>query len=140
MRVVPTCAPVDRGSHYRPTIRAVMVRLSSSHMLQYTIVVSKMYTNIVLVYILQDVDECLVSNGGCQQICTNHQGGHECSCREGFTVDMTSCQDIDECITEPCQHFCDNLFGNFQCRCRNGYILDSNGASCNGNNATILYS
>lgn len=40
-----------------------------------------------------DFDECVVLNGGCAQECNNTDGGHMCSCREGFTLggDGKSC-------------------------------------------------
>lgn len=39
------------------------------------------------------VDECAVSNGGCEHICINSQVGHHCECRSGYMlgVDHTSC-------------------------------------------------
>ena len=33
-----------------------------------------------------DVDECLVSNGGCNQTCMNTYGSHQCLCETGFTL------------------------------------------------------
>lgn len=40
-----------------------------------------------------DVNECLTSNGGCVQSCTNNEGSFECSCRPGFALanDGLSC-------------------------------------------------
>ena len=38
-------------------------------------------------FILTDINECGVSNGGCSHICTNTEGGFECSCRVGYTLD-----------------------------------------------------
>ena len=34
-----------------------------------------------------DVDECGVENGGCDQICTNSDGGFACSCDVGFVLE-----------------------------------------------------
>ena len=31
-----------------------------------------------------DIDECIVNNGGCSQECTNTDGGHYCSCQDGY--------------------------------------------------------
>ena len=36
-----------------------------------------------------DVDECLVENGGCQQTCLNVVGDWRCECDPGFTIMMT---------------------------------------------------
>ena len=38
-------------------------------------------------YFPPDIDECLVNNGGCEQVCTNAIGSYSCSCRDGFKVD-----------------------------------------------------
>ena len=31
-----------------------------------------------------DIDECGTGNGGCEQMCTNTNGGYLCECRAGF--------------------------------------------------------
>ena len=36
---------------------------------------------------LVDVDECLTSNGGCAQICSNVDGSFECSCGPDYVLD-----------------------------------------------------
>ena len=33
-----------------------------------------------------DIDECLVSNGGCEHICLNTNGSYHCSCQSGFKL------------------------------------------------------
>ena len=33
-----------------------------------------------------DDDECLLSNGGCDQICYNTEASHKCGCRPGFSL------------------------------------------------------
>lgn len=33
-----------------------------------------------------DIDECLINNGDCQQICINQLGTHTCGCKEGFSL------------------------------------------------------
>ena len=40
-----------------------------------------------------DIDECSSNNGDCDQICTNLQGTHNCSCRSGYIMaaNGTSC-------------------------------------------------
>ncbi len=37
-----------------------------------------------------DLNECLVSNGNCQQQCNNTHGSFECLCTEGWMVDPDS--------------------------------------------------
>lgn len=47
-------------------------------------------------YILTDVPECLVNNGGCQHghYCHNTKGSYYCSCRTGFRLkpDRHNCE------------------------------------------------
>ena len=40
-----------------------------------------------------DINECLSSNGGCSQNCTNTNGSYICSCQTGYmlTVDNRTC-------------------------------------------------
>ena len=33
-----------------------------------------------------DINECLLNNGGCSQLCHNFIGGYYCSCRMGYTL------------------------------------------------------
>ena len=43
-----------------------------------------------------DVNECAVSNGGCEQICTDITLGNTCSCYSGYSLDanLNSCTGI----------------------------------------------
>lgn len=47
-----------------------------------------------------DIDECLVSNGGCADICTNTPGSYLCSCSEGYELDSDaiSCNGKNDCV------------------------------------------
>lgn len=36
------------------------------------------------IYVLTDIDECAVNNGGCSQTCTNSAGEFQCSCLQGY--------------------------------------------------------
>ena len=38
-------------------------------------------------FLLLDVNECTMNNGGCEHICTNTLGSFECSCDSGFVLD-----------------------------------------------------
>jgi hypothetical protein len=66
-----------------------------------------------------DTNECLINNGGCQQNCTNTNGRVTCLCRPGFTIspDTYSCDDIDDCLSNPCKNgtVCVNSYGSFYC-------------------------
>lgn len=42
-----------------------------------------------------DIDECVMFNGGCEQVCVNQAGSFNCTCKPGFelrTDDPTKCQ------------------------------------------------
>lgn len=41
-------------------------------------------TNCVCLHFYKDIDECEVGNGGCDQICFNTPGSHECRCNPGY--------------------------------------------------------
>ncbi|KAJ1349412.1 hypothetical protein KIN20_004976 [Parelaphostrongylus tenuis] len=43
-----------------------------------------------------DVNECLVNNGGCSQLCRNEEGGRRCECFGGYVLakDGKSCIDV----------------------------------------------
>ena len=43
---------------------------------------------------IADINECLMNNGGCSQICINTNGSFMCSCLTGYSlsIDNTTCQ------------------------------------------------
>ena len=47
-----------------------------------------------------DINECSINSDNCDQLCTNTEGGFNCSCNDGFLLqsDMRSC--IGEHIRE----------------------------------------
>ena len=49
---------------------------------------------------MQDINECLRDNGGCDQDaqCINFDGGFRCVCDAGFSGDGYSCQVIDTVV------------------------------------------
>ncbi|XP_013379695.1 fibrillin-1 [Lingula anatina] len=76
-----------------------------------------------------DVNECLSNNGGCQQMCRNFWGGHECRCQAGYRLgaDGKSCHDIDECQEMykcDVNAVCQNTPGSYTCKCNAGYVGD----------------
>lgn len=34
----------------------------------------------------EDVDECLVANAECTQLCVNNPGSFECACKDGYIL------------------------------------------------------
>ena len=104
------------------------------------------------------MDECTISNGGCEHQCTNLIGSYECSCIEGFVlksdgrncsgmsvVEMLllyltrklprfiTCADVNECAISNggCEHKCINKIGSYECSCNKGFILKTK-RSCSG--------
>ena len=39
-----------------------------------------------------DINECQVSNGHCDHICTNTNGSYQCSCHDGYTLGKDNLQ------------------------------------------------
>jgi hypothetical protein len=69
-----------------------------------------------------DINECLINNGGCQQLCSNSAGGYSCTCNTGFTLafDGKTCNDVNECAqtANPCtitSSSCVNSYGGYYC-------------------------
>ena len=109
--------------------------------------------------VCSDIDECSLYNPthDCDQICSNTDGGFNCSCVEGYllTIDNRSCEgmyphklitvcvwsytfhmvysDIDECsLYNNCNQICNNTDGGFYCSCEEGYLLANDSKSCKG--------
>ncbi|EGG19290.1 hypothetical protein DFA_02077 [Cavenderia fasciculata] len=88
-----------------------------------------------------DVNECLTLNGGCNQTCTNTQGGRTCSCGAGYTTSDggVTCDDVNECLTANggCSQTCTNIPGGRTCSCLAGYSTSDNGLTCNDVNECL---
>ena len=77
--------------------------------------------------ICNDIDECLVSNGGCDSnaVCSNMLGSRTCTCKMGYTGNGTFCENTDECLTDnggcSSEANCTDTMGSRTCNCRSGY-------------------
>uniref|UniRef100_A0A8C0IT14 Growth arrest specific 6 n=1 Tax=Chelonoidis abingdonii TaxID=106734 RepID=A0A8C0IT14_CHEAB len=82
----------------------------------------------------QDIDECSVQNGGCNQVCLNNPGSYRCSCYSGYALKNDKiCEDIDECTVSIgiCgEARCKNLISSYACLCDTGYKYDNLSKSC----------
>ncbi|XP_074650029.1 uncharacterized protein LOC141905155 [Tubulanus polymorphus] len=92
---------------------------------------------------------CRLSNGGCDDICTERFADVICSCRPGFKlgIDSKTCIEINGCLITNggCQELChlypnklddgpkdDLVYGtDYACRCSKGFRMSSNRVSCN---------
>ena len=103
---------------------------------------------------IQDIDECLISNGGCSDSCVNMNGSYHCECNSGYHLidDQHNCTGMDMenqtlysiniilCIldTDECQEemdnncdteaTCINTEGHYNCVCNAGY--EGDGFNC----------
>nr|XP_026693868.1 fibrillin-3 isoform X4 [Ciona intestinalis] len=91
-------------------------------------------SNLINMVCITDVNECLVDNGQCDQVCVNTHNSFYCECQEGFTlgVDAASCVDNNECLTDNggCSDTCTNTDGSFVCSCPVGRIPAGDGRTC----------
>ncbi len=90
-----------------------------------------------LFLIILDTNECLSSNGDCEQTCVNVVASHYCVCGPGYVLagNDRNCNDINECLTNNagCDHDCFNNIGSYTCDCQVGYLLHDDDHSCHGN-------
>lgn len=49
-----------------------------------------------VVLLITDVNECMINNGGCEQLCVNTRGSYYCDCHEGFIMDNAT----NKCLGE----------------------------------------
>ncbi|VDD83908.1 unnamed protein product [Mesocestoides corti] len=73
----------------------------------------------------RDVDECIESRHGCEQICVNNHGSYECACYEGY---QQSSQDPKRCEPVRCQADCvpgQGVCWKGACHCNPGFAGES---------------
>ncbi|XP_025410489.1 very low-density lipoprotein receptor-like isoform X2 [Sipha flava] len=72
------------------------------------------------------VNECLINNGGCSQICIDLPHTFRCACKPGYKlISNNTCDDVNECEIEgSCSQICINEKGTYKCECEPGYLRD----------------
>lgn len=95
----------------------------------------------------EDVDECELGTHGCavNEQCVNWPGSFVCkkkACSTGYKLDPQtgSCDDIDECKSNPCHYsnqVCVNWPGRYSCECAYGYRFDSSSRECRDINECV---
>ncbi|KAL7983499.1 hypothetical protein Chor_000375 [Crotalus horridus] len=85
----------------------------------------------------EDINECddpINKNGGCDQICVNFRGSYRCYCEDGYYIqpNKMDCKDIDECAENTCSQICVNSPGSFTCYCdgKKGFKLSKDMTTC----------
>ncbi|KAG8001253.1 Fibrillin-1 [Nibea albiflora] len=85
----------------------------------------------------RDIDECRVMGNLCKNgQCVNTLGSYVCTCKPGYTTDISStlCVDNNECASDPnlcgSNGVCQNTPGSFNCDCQRGFSLDSTAQTC----------
>ncbi|XP_032075163.1 vitamin K-dependent protein S [Thamnophis elegans] len=86
----------------------------------------------------EDINECddpIKKNGGCDQICVNFLGSYRCYCEDGYYIEPNKmgCSDRNECtlyqnICGTAQ--CKNTPGKYICECETGFIYNSTTKKC----------
>ncbi|XP_067946456.1 fibrillin-1-like [Watersipora subatra] len=99
----------------------------------------------------EDVNECLMNNGGCDDECTNTIGSRSCGCSSGFKLaaDGSSCENVNECLSQ-LTNICDLLYGictdktknssyplGYICSCHEGYELSEDEVTCIDSNECL---
>ncbi|KAK2161636.1 hypothetical protein NP493_1568g00016 [Ridgeia piscesae] len=72
---------------------------------------------------ITDIDECLTNTGGCAHICTNFDGGFNCSCSEGFKLmnDKKGCKPCPSGTWgKDCLHDCSCRDSDTECNVTTG--------------------
>ena len=85
--VVPTMEDVKRCVKTLTAVTLVPASQAIHWMIHFTIVQVRHEVLICKTLDHSDIDECDISNGGCDQNCTNTPGSHNCSCRSGFYLE-----------------------------------------------------
>ncbi|GFU59738.1 multiple epidermal growth factor-like domains protein 6 [Trichonephila clavipes] len=115
------------GRNYPPTNKNTLIRALTE---EWDKLPQQLLDNVV-----QNIDECEIHNGGCQNKCLNYDGGYSCECLPGqrLHTDGRTCLDlVSRCNINNggCQHICDDGHGRARCRCRQGYRLNLDGRTC----------
>uniref|UniRef100_A0A8R1U0Q1 Uncharacterized protein n=1 Tax=Onchocerca volvulus TaxID=6282 RepID=A0A8R1U0Q1_ONCVO len=88
-----------------------------------------------------DINEC-AEESLCHEnaFCKNIMGSYSCHCQPGYEGDGFSCNDIDECLSNPChpQAICFNYPGFYSCKCPDGWAGDGKNECINPSDTACL--
>jgi hypothetical protein len=59
---------------------------------------------VIIINLFADIDECLLNNTLCQQVCVNTDGSYFCDCMEGYQLmeGTNQCQGVWKIISSWC--------------------------------------
>ncbi|KAM9848879.1 low-density lipoprotein receptor-related protein 8-like [Aulostomus maculatus] len=90
-----------------------------------------------------DLNECLVSNGGCSHECVDLPMGFLCKCPENMRLlGESQCEDVDVCLDKDvCDQLCIHTKNSLACDCHEGYHMtpDNRGCTANGVEAQLVF-
>ncbi|XP_030304135.1 thrombomodulin [Calypte anna] len=74
----------------------------------------------------EDVDDCALEPGLCEQLCVNTEGAFECRCHSGYEMLEGRCRPVSPCYRAPCEQHCEEVpeGGGYLCGCFPGYAVD----------------
>ncbi|NP_001119539.1 vitamin K-dependent protein S precursor [Xenopus tropicalis] len=86
----------------------------------------------------KDINECedpVNRNAGCNQKCLNLPGSYRCGCEDGYYMlaNKHTCNDRNECEMFPTicgSAVCKNTPGKYECECDNGYSYNTSLKAC----------
>ncbi|XP_076343570.1 putative vitellogenin receptor yl isoform X2 [Tachypleus tridentatus] len=90
-----------------------------------------------------DTNEC--QNSNCSHGCQKIPEGHECTCPDGYQLNINgiTCEDVNECENSEhryCSQYCENTVGGYYCLCQKGYTVVNNSCKADGPEPLLIFS